>query len=158
MNRPFLLAGLLLLLPLETAIAVDNIHISPVIGCDYSHPQGASVPIGILLKGLWGVKYDASTGLLLQLEPGQNAQKMNIGLGALYTDGQIPGSWSIRFSVLQTTNNFANIDSGQTYLGAELAGSMLWLGGRFGIYAHVGGEKHDAPIVFLSIGAGSGFP
>ena len=164
MTRAILLAGLILLLPINAIAADERSGVYPIlqVGVKAAYPQMASFPISILFDGLWKSDTDmipskGHSGLLLQLEPGISAQKLNIGRGFLWSPKEDCG-WSYRLSFLQTTSEAHSINPGQTYVGAEVAGHAFLIGGSIGIYAHTAGSQSDAPNMLLSIGFGVGFP
>lgn len=100
---------------------------------------------------------DLFHGPFFHIEPGLAGGKVNLGYrtGRVMFVPVLHGGMSL--SLLRTWGEpLSGVESGQTYLGAELSGGFMVVVVNGGLYRHVGGEDSTHDWI-VSLGAGLGF-
>jgi len=152
----------LLVLFLSAGAAKGETTLVPVVGLKLATPQRASLPVGVVFRQTRQLGRHASEkiagGVLIQAEPGWNAQKLNLGWAYVSDDPGLPhGSLSLRAAGLWATRDAFGLHKGQAYLGGEVASNWEDLGVSLGLFVHVAGVEAKHPLL-LSAAVGCGFP
>lgn len=129
---------------------------SPTASIQITSPQRASVSVGITSIG-FGTLWGPESGMLVRIEPGLGGGKLHVGSRFGFSMAFIPIMHAdLTAAVLHTWGDpWAELESGQTYIGLELrTGTYLFLA-TAGVYRHALGADGDHDWI-ISAGAGLG--
>ena len=127
-------------------------HISPAFGLHYGSPLRVSGALG-LLADLNGKKND---GIIAMAELGQQGGLLSLGYFRM--SGWFGSGYSLRATVLRTSDEPWNATEHTSYVGVELHGMLIFgVGGRVGFLRRPSHSQADPHETIVPVGISIGF-